>query len=120
VSVIDKIFGENKADTDSSSRVLEIPVSLRLWQEDGVWNGEAADLPIAVFGETFESAVENLHQAVMSHLEALLEIGKLEETAHILRACARNHRFSLDEMGSNRPFVRFNAGLQNNKVVCIA
>ena len=118
MSVLDKIFGEHKGD--SAAPVLEIPVLLRLWQEDKVWNGKAADLPIAVFGETFEATVGNLHDAVLSHLEALQEIGKLEETAHILRACARNHRVTLDEMGSNQPFVRFNAGLQNHKVVCIA
>jgi predicted RNase H-like HicB family nuclease len=118
VSVLDKIFGENK--TDNVSQVLEIPVLARLWREDGVWNGEAIDLPVAVFGDTFENAVAHLQDAVMSHLESLEEIGKLEDTAHILRACARNHRVSPDEMGSNQPFVKLNAGLQNHKVVCIA
>lgn len=117
MSVLDKIFGEK---SDSASSVLAIPVLARLWREDDVWNGEAVDLPIAVFGSTFEATVGNLQDAIMSHLEALQEIGKLEETAHILRACARNHRVSLDEMGSNQPFVKFNAGLQNHKVVCIA
>ncbi len=118
MSVLEKIFGENK--NDSASKVLEIPVLARLWREDKVWNGEAVDLPVAVFGDTFEAAVANLQDAVMSHLEALQEIGKLDETAHILRACARNHRVSIDEMGSNQPFVKFNAGLQDHKVVCIA
>ncbi|MGD0270734.1 MAG: hypothetical protein ABSB14_16835 [Candidatus Sulfotelmatobacter sp.] len=119
MSVLDKIFGENKSDSSASS-VLEIPVLARLWREEDVWNGEATDLPIAVFGDTFEDALKHLQDALISHLEALQEIGKLEETAHILRACARNHRVSLDEMGSNQPFVKFNAGLQNHKVVCIA
>jgi predicted RNase H-like HicB family nuclease len=66
-----KLFGENKAD--SVSQVLEIPVLARLWWEDGVWNGEAIDLPIAVFGDTFEDAVAHLQDAVMSHLESLVD-----------------------------------------------
>lgn len=118
MSVLDKSLGHSQGEELQS--VVEIPVLLRLWKEDDVWNGEAADLPVAVFGDTFEAAIDNLHHAVLSHLEALQEIGKLEETAHILRACARNHRVSIDEMGSNQPFVRFTAGLQNHKVVCIA
>jgi predicted RNase H-like HicB family nuclease len=117
VAILERIFGEKNA---SASNVLEIPILARLWQEENVWNGEAVDLPIAVFGDTFEETVKNLHDAVISHLEALQEIGKLEDTAHILRACARTRRVSLDEMGSNQPFMKFNAGLQNHKVVCIA
>ncbi len=118
MAVLEKLLGKKKKDDISD--VLEIPVLARLWREDDVWNGEAVDLPVAIFGDTFEDAVSHLQDAVMSHLEALQEIGKLEETAHILRACARNHRVSLDEMGSNQPFVKFNAGLQDHKLVCIA
>lgn len=120
MSVLDKLFGEDKGDSVSDSAVLEIPVLLRLWKEDDVWNGEAVNLPVAVFGDTFEATVGHLHDAVMSHLESLQEIGKLEETVHLLRSCARNQRVRLDEMGSNQPLVRFNAGLQNHKLVCIA
>ena len=114
------IFGEREAEADTVPKVLQIPVLLRVWQEEGVWNGEAVRSPIAVFGDAFEDTIENLQAAVISHLEALQEIGKLDETAHILRACARQHRFTLDEMGSNQPFIRFTAGLENHKVVCIA
>ena len=32
----------------------EMPVLCKFWQEDGVWNGSAQDLPVAVFGETIE------------------------------------------------------------------
>jgi predicted RNase H-like HicB family nuclease len=118
VSVLDKIFGDRAAD--AVPQVLQIPILLRAWQEEDVWNGEAVDLPIAVFGDTFEETVENLHTAVISHLETLQEIGTLDETARVLRACARQHRFTLDEMGSNQPFIRFTAGLENQRVVCIA
>jgi len=118
VSVLDKILGEGASD--AVPQVLEIPVLLRLWQEDKVWNGEAVDLPVAVFGETFEETASNLQTAVISHLEALQEIGKLKETADELRAGARKRRVSVNEMGSNQSFMKFNAGLQDERVVCIA
>lgn len=117
MSVLDKIFGEREAD--AVPRVIEIPVLLHLWQEENVWNGEAVDLPVAAFGDTFEEAVKHLRVAVISHLETLQEIGKLDETVHILRACARQHRVSVDEMGSNQPFIRFTAGVENQRVVCL-
>ena len=107
---------DQKSDLDV---VMEIPVLCRFWTEDQVWNGEAVDLPVAVFGETFESAQDNLFHAVISHLEALEEIGKLEETARRLRSSAKQRRLTLDEMGSNQPFVRFNAGVQDHRVFAI-
>lgn len=100
--------------------VTEIPVLCRFWFEDEVWNGEAIDLPVAAFGEAFEAAQRNLFTAVISHLETLEEIGKLKETVNTLRACAKRHCLSMDEMASNQPFVRFNAGIQDHRVFAIA
>lgn len=105
---------------DELDVVTEIPILCRFWEEDGVWNGEAVDLPVAVFGETVEQAFMHLWNAVISHLEALQEIGKLKETAHILRTCARQHQVSMNEMSPNQLWGRFNAGLQNHRVVAIA
>lgn len=117
MSVIGKIFGHEKA---SDHNVVEIPVLLRFWEEDGVWNGEAVDLPVAVFGKSFEETTRNLQEAVISHLETLKEIGTLKEAVDALRMCARQHRVSVDEMALNQPMVRFNAGLQDCHVVAIA
>jgi hypothetical protein len=108
---------ENHSDIDV---VVEIPVLCRFWAEDGVWNGEAVDLPVAIFGETFELAQKHLFNAVISHLEALEEIGKLKETAERLRTCANQHCLSISDMRSNEPFVRFNAGIQDHRVFAIA
>lgn len=118
MSVLNKIPDDRAADT--VPQVLQIPVLLRVWQEEGVWNGEAVDLPVAVFGDTFEETVRALHDAVISHLETLQEVGTLDETIHILRVCARQRRFTLDDMGSNQSLIRFTAGLENQRVVCIA
>jgi predicted RNase H-like HicB family nuclease len=115
VSLLNKILGDEKA----AGTVVEIPVLLRFWQDDGVWNGVAVDLPVAVFGSTFEDAAHNLQDAVISHLETLQEVGSLQDTIHLLRACARNQRLSIDEMAMNQPLVRFNAGLQDHQVVAI-
>jgi predicted RNase H-like HicB family nuclease len=115
VPVMDKLLRKK-----SPSKVVAIPVLLRLWQEDGVWNGEAAELPVAVFGDSFEQAAKNLHEAVVSHLEALQEIGKLDETAHVLRVYSRQRRLSVDELPSNEVVTKFNAGVQDHRVVCIA
>jgi len=71
-------------------KVKQFPVLCNLWQEDGVWNGVADDLPVAVFGATFEEAQANLCQALMSHLEALQEVGKLEETVALTEAQAQD------------------------------
>jgi predicted RNase H-like HicB family nuclease len=117
VKILDRLFGSEKS---AAENVVEIPVLLRFWQDDDCWNGEAVDLPVAVFGKTFEETTRNLHEAVISHLEALQEIGKLNDTVQVLKTCARNHRVSVDEMGMNQPLVRFNAGLQNHQVVAIS
>jgi predicted RNase H-like HicB family nuclease len=115
VSVIDKSF--RKA---APSEVMAIPILVRLWKEDNVWNGEAAELSVAVFGNSFEETADNLHEAVISHLEALQEIGKLDETVHLLRAHAREYRLSAEELPSNEVVTKFNVGLQDHRLVCIA
>jgi predicted RNase H-like HicB family nuclease len=58
--------------------VVEIPVLCRVWEEQGVFNGIAEDLPVAVFGKTHEEAQSNLRDAIISHLEALGELHKLQ------------------------------------------
>jgi len=40
--------------------------------EDGVWNIEAIDFPVAAFGETPEKAEDNLYQAMLSHFEVII------------------------------------------------
>ncbi len=78
----------------------EVPVLCKLWFQDGVWNGSAHDLPIAVFGKTIDEARKNLGAALVSHFHALQEIGK---TAEVIRELCRvaGERLSFDEMANN-------------------
>jgi len=39
--------------------------------EDGIWNIETINFPVAVFGETLEKAQDNLFHAMLSHLEVI-------------------------------------------------
>lgn len=119
MSLIDTIFGKKDQEQEAQT-VLEIPVLCRFWPEDDVWNGEAVHLSVAVFGDTFEDAMAHLEDAVISHLQALQEIDKLEETVKTLRLCAKHHRVTVDEMPTNEAIVRFTAGLQDHRVVAIA
>jgi hypothetical protein len=118
VSLLETIFG--KKEEEEAQVVLEIPVLCRLWMEEGTWNGEAVHLSVAVFGTTFEEAKRNLEDAVISHLQALQEIKKLDETVQMLRLCAKHHRMLLDEMPTNEATIKFTAGLQDHRVVAIA
>lgn len=81
----------------------EIPVLCKFWQEDGVWNGSAQDLPVAVFGETIEEAKKNLGEALICHFHALHEIGKIEKVTSDLCRLA-SERLSFDEMSNNELF----------------
>lgn len=51
----------------------------RAWQEDGVWNAAIVDLPVVVFGESFEEASRNLVEALGSHLKVAAELGSLSD-----------------------------------------
>jgi hypothetical protein len=119
VSLMETVFGR-KQEEEEGQVVLEIPVLCRLWPEDGIWNGEAVHLAVAVFGDTFEDTQRNLGDAVISHLQALQEIDKLDETVHMLRVCAKHHRMVLDEMPTSEAMLKFTAGLQDHRVVAIA
>ena len=101
-------------------QITEIPVLCRFWDEDGVCNGEAVDLPVAVFGANFEEAKKHLGEAVISHLETLQEIGTLENTILTLRAKARKDKVCIQDMSPNQSLVKMSAGLQDHRLVCIA
>ena len=91
----------------------------KAWQEDGVWNATAEDLPVAVFGHTFEQARHNLHEAILSHLEAAQESGMLERVARQLRQRALEHSFTMAEMPSDHVMMKMRAAVQDHKVVAL-
>jgi len=44
-------------------------VFCRFWEENGVWNISAVNLPVAVFGKTFKQAKDRFWDAVICHLQ---------------------------------------------------
>jgi hypothetical protein len=86
----------------------EIPVICKFWQEDGVWNGSAHDLPVAVFGNTLEEAKEHLADAIISHFCALQKIGQLDAVVFELQNVT-HHQLNLDDMANNELFCKTTA-----------
>jgi hypothetical protein len=75
----------------------KVPVLCRFWQEDGVWNGSAHDLPIAVYGDSLEQAQGHLDEAIISHLNALEKLGKVDPVISELMRLA-DERISRNEL----------------------
>jgi predicted RNase H-like HicB family nuclease len=100
----------------AANQMIKIPVLCKFWHEDGVWNGAAQDLAIAVFGYTFEEAQKNLSDAIFCHLEALQELNKIEHTIEYLKQRARDFNVSVEEIPSNRPIMRMDATFFDNQV----
>jgi predicted RNase H-like HicB family nuclease len=103
----------------SSEIVVEIPVLCRIWEEQGVFNGIAEDLPVAVFGKTHEEAQSNLKDAIISHLEALKELHKLQPVVEHLRSQARETHFSPRELPRGQSFFRFSAAVHDSQILAL-
>lgn len=84
-----------------------VPVLCRFWHEDGVWNGIAQETAVAVFGNSFEEARENLRSALESHFDSAEETGQVEQVLACLVERARDYRFlSLDEIAPDSAIVK--------------
>jgi predicted RNase H-like HicB family nuclease len=70
-----------------------IPILVRFWQEDGVWNASAMDISVAVFGYTFEEARRNFEEALARHFEVLCEMNQIDRTIKILSKAAKDRGF---------------------------
>jgi len=99
--------------------VVEIPVLCRIWEEQGVFNGVAEHLPVAVFGKTYEEAQTNLKVAVLSHLEALREVHQLDAVVDQLRNQARETHFSPQELPRDQSFFRFSAAIHDSQILAL-
>jgi len=84
-----------------------IPVLCRFWHEDGLWNGIAQETEVAVFGDSFEEARDNLRAALESHFDSAEETGQVEQVLARLADRARDYRFlSLDEIAPDSAIVK--------------
>ena len=99
--------------------VVEIPVLCRIWEEQGVFNGVAEHLPVAVFGKTYEEAQTNLKDAVLSHLAALREVHQLDAVVEHLRSQARETHFSPQELPRDESFFRFSAAIHDSQILAL-
>jgi predicted RNase H-like HicB family nuclease len=82
-----------------------IPVLCKFWKEDGVWNASAEHLPIAVFGDTFEDALKNLRDAIISHIQSVREAGQIDQLISLLLKRAQDHML-VTEITPEAPLVK--------------
>ena len=87
-----RLFGSKELEKPS----FAISILCRFWEEDGVWNAAAHDLPVAVFGKTFQQAQKHLNAALKAHFEALHELGKVQDTIERLRRIAHDQTFRVN------------------------
>ena len=96
--------GGQPAGAMPSTRETIVPVLCRFWQEDDVWNGIAEDMAVAVFGETFEEARENLRSAIESHFASAIGTGELSSMLDHLQSRAFEYGFlSLSAIAPGSP-----------------
>ena len=110
-------FGRKKID--QTEQTIVVPVLCRFWQEDGVWNGNAEHLAVAIFGKTFEEAQKNLQAAIVEHIKCWVDAGKEEQLISQLREQAHEH-VTVNEIPHNSPVVNISVGLSDHHVVAIA
>lgn len=88
-----------------TSALNGIPVLCRFWREDGVWNGVAEELPIAVFGKTFETAKENLREAIENYCLVMMDAGQFASLVRRLRSRSRTS-LAIKSMSPGSPLVK--------------
>jgi predicted RNase H-like HicB family nuclease len=113
--VVVSLFGRKEA---AEEKAIEISVFCKIWQEDGVFNAVANDLPIAVFGKTYEEAQKHLGEAIIGHLEALLELHQLDQTIKHLRECAKES-MTFEEFPRHESLYRFSAAVHDSHILAL-
>jgi predicted RNase H-like HicB family nuclease len=102
-----KIFGNGKTKQQlPPHEVQPIPILVRFWPEDDVWNASALDLGVAVCGDTFEEVRKNFEEALYSHFSLLAKMGRCEATVERLRIAALERDF-YDRIKPREAFEKF-------------
>jgi predicted RNase H-like HicB family nuclease len=96
--------------------VHAIPILCKFWSEDGVWNGVAKHLPVAVFGDTFEEAMKNLSDALMSHFDSLKRADRMDAVIADLLSRSRDS-VRVDEISFDSPLVKLLVALRDQEVL---
>ncbi|MCU1310936.1 MAG: hypothetical protein JWO20_2061 [Candidatus Angelobacter sp.] len=93
-----------------------LPVLCEFWYEDDVWNGEAKDLPIAVFGNTFEEAQAHMRDAIQGHIESAIELGEFSEVLKTVSKAVSGRRLSIDDLQASHPVVKMSVEVKDKQV----
>jgi hypothetical protein len=94
----------------------EIPILVRIWHEDEVWNLSAFDLPIVVFDRDLEQARIYFGEAICSHFFTLKERGKLKETATELLKIAQKRGFYEQRLQPRQLVERLDYSVQSHSL----
>lgn len=97
---------------------VTVPILCKFWSEDGVWNAVAEDLPVAVFGSSFEEARDNLRAAIESHIESMIETGQVGELITHLQERAREY-LSVDEISPDSPLLKMLVAMKNQEIIAV-
>lgn len=101
-----------------SGTSVSVPILCKFWREDDVWNGVAEDLPVAVFGASFEETKENMRSAIESHIESVAETGDVTGLIRRLQERSREY-LSVDEISPGSPLVKMLVAMKNQEVVAV-
>lgn len=100
----------------SATTTISLPILCEFWHEDDVWNGEAKDLPIAVFGDTFEEAQAHMRDAIQGHIESAIELGEFSEVLKSVSKAVSGRRLSIDDFQSSHPVVKMSVEVRDKQV----
>lgn len=104
-----------KSEKRNQNVEVLVPVLVRFWSEDGVWNASAMDIPVAVFGESFEDARTHFEEALLSHFEILCERNQIESTLKILVRAVKDRGF-YERIQPRQTFEKF---VFNSQELCL-
>lgn len=111
VAKVKRTFGLSRRE-----KRLCIPILVRIWHEDGVWNLSAFDLPIVVFDDDLEKARQYFGEAVCSHFMTLHSLGKVDKTAKELIKIAKERGFYENRIKPRQLVERIDYSLDNQSL----
>ncbi len=102
-----------------NSKPVIVPILCEFWHEDGVWNGVARDLPVAIFGKTFELARKHMADGIRGFMQSAIKDGELPDVITRLRKAERQ-RLAVDKIPVSRPLLKMSIEVRNRKSVAVA
>lgn len=95
-------------------QLIETDIALfaRIWEEDGVWNISGIDLPVAVFGDSLEEAKTHFKEAVVAHMDALIELNLIESVLAELHEKHQKCR-PVDCLPNEQPIIKLTGRMRD-------